>query len=175
MKNQTIPEGLDVLTTLSGITIRRTWLTWKIAPLAIFAIAWDSFLIFWYSMAMKSPNTPWIMIVFPIGHLAVGFGITYYVIASLFNKTDICITSSYIESKTAPIPWIGNKKIPVQEITGIIVRERSGNRGSITYSVMYVDRNRREKKFISWLSAKDQADYISNNITDILGIKDEAA
>lgn len=51
------------------------WFEPSLFLLMFFCIAWDSFLVFWYTMAFTH-NGPWIMIVFPMAHLAVGVGLT---------------------------------------------------------------------------------------------------
>ncbi|MEO5915183.1 MAG: hypothetical protein ABIS50_13185 [Luteolibacter sp.] len=175
MPFKTIPEGLDEIPDMAGTTIRRKWLTWMIAPLALFAVVWDSFLFFWYTTALSKPGTPWMMILFPAGHVAVGIGITYFVIASLANKTDVILNTSFIEVTTGPFPWIGNKRVMVSDIAGIIVRERCGNQNrKITYSVMYAGHDRKEKKFLSSLPNREQADFIAARIREITGLTNEA-
>jgi hypothetical protein len=144
-----------------GVTVRSVWLTWKIAPLALFAVIWDSFLFFWYSQALSKPNAPLMMILFPIGHVAVGLGITYYLLASLVNKTDVIVSSSGVTVVTGPAPWIGNKVVKADDITQVLVRERAGNRNSRTYAVMYADRNRKEKNLVRSLAESDQAEFIA--------------
>ena len=126
----TIPEGLDAIPTADGVIVRHVWLTWKIALLALFAIFWDSFLFFWYSQALSKPHPPLMSILFPIGHVAVGVGITYYVLASLVNKTDVIVSPSGVSVVTGPAPWIGNKVVKADEITDVLVRERAGNRNN---------------------------------------------
>ena len=171
----TIPEGLNLLPAANGIIIRQVWLTWKIAPLALFAIVWDGFLFFWYSQALSRPHPMLFTILFPIGHVAVGLGLTYYVIASLVNKTDILISSASVRVATGPAPWIGNKEVSVDEITDVVVRERSGNRGSTSYTVMYADRSRQERKLVSFLSESDQAEFVAQTIRDSLGLNPKDA
>jgi hypothetical protein len=39
------------------------WFTPSVIFLVFFCIAWDSFLIFWYSMAFNSKHVPWIAVV----------------------------------------------------------------------------------------------------------------
>ena len=170
----TIPEGLDVIPTGDGVTVRKVWLTWKIAPLALFAIVWDAFLVFWYSQALANPNRPLMSIIFPIGHVAVGIGITYYVLASLVNKTDITVSSSAVTVVTGPAPWIGNKSVRADEVTDVIVRERSGSRNSRTYNVMYADRIHKERKLVTWLAESDQAEFIAQVIRRTLRITPKA-
>ncbi len=171
----TIPEGLDLVTASDGIIIRQVWLTWKIAPLALFAIVWDTFLFFWYSQVLSRPNPPFMAVFFPIGHIAVGIGLSYYVLAALVNKTDIVISGSGVRVTTGPAPWIGNKEVRIEEITDVVVRERSGNRGSTNYTVMYADHSRREKKLVASLSESDQAEFVAQTIRDSLGLGDKDA
>jgi hypothetical protein len=169
--SSTIPEGLDLINDADGTTIRKVWLTWLVAPLAIFAVFWDGFLFFWYSKALTQPDTQFMMLFFPIAHVAVGIGITYYVVASLFNRTDVVISLSGIKVSTRPIPWFGNREVKREEITDIIVRERSGNRNRRTYGIMYVDFSKKEKKLISSIPESDQAEFIAQTIRDTTGIR----
>jgi hypothetical protein len=173
--SRTIPEGLDLVVAQDGITVRKVWLTWKILPLAGFAVIWDTFMFFWYSQVLSKPNPPLIMVFFPIGHVAVGIGLTYYVVAALVNKTDVVISSSGIRVVTGPAPWFGNKEVRVEDITDIMVRERWGNRGRKTYNVMYADRSQKERKLVSWLPESDQAGYIAETIRDTLGLRSKNA
>src|SRR5436309_664330 len=59
----------------TGLRLTRSWFTWAVLFMTVFCIIWDSFLIFWYSLALQ-PGTPWIMAVFPILHVLVGVAIT---------------------------------------------------------------------------------------------------
>ena len=167
-----IPEGLDLIETLNLSIIRRRWFGWKIIPLIFFAIAWDSFLVFWYTTAL-SKGAPWLMVVFPIGHLAVGFGITYFVIASLVNKTDIECNSLGVLVKTYPMPWLGNCAVRAEEIKGVVLRQRTGNQNSVSYTVMYIDPSRKERKLVRGLTEYDQAAFIAQLIRKTLGLPEE--
>ena len=171
----TIPEGLDLLPAPEGLVIRKAWLTWKIAPLALFAIVWDGFLIFWYSQVLSRPHPPLMAVFFPILHVSVGVGLTYFVLASLVNKTDILISSSRVRVATGPAPWFGNKEVSVEEITDVIVRVRYGNRGSMSYTVMYADRARKERTLVVSLAESDQAEFVAQTIRDSLGLNSQDA
>jgi len=107
--------------------------------------------------------------------LAIGIGLTYYVIASFVNKTDITITPSSIAKVTGPFPWFGNKRVEVADITDIMVRERSGNNDNIYYVVIYVDRALKERSFTSQISKKEQAEFIVSKVREITGLKKEEA
>jgi hypothetical protein len=108
---------------------------------------------------------------FPIAHVAAGVGITYYVVASLFNRTDVVISLSGIKVSTYPVPWFGNKEVKREEIADIIVRERIGNRNRRTYAIMYVDFSRKEKKLLASIPESDQAEFIAQTIRDTTGIR----
>ncbi len=172
--SSTIPEGLELINDADGITIRKVWRTWLIAPLAIFVIFWDGFLFFWYTQAFAQPDTQFMMLLFPMAHVAVGIGMTYYVVASLFNKTDVVISLTGIKVSIYPFPWFGSKEVKREEITDIIVRERTGNRNRRTYAVMFVDFSRKERKLLASIPESDQAEFIAQTIRDATGIKKQA-
>lgn len=167
----TIPEGLDLIPAADGAIIRRVWLSWRTAPLALFAIVWDCFLIFWYSQAFSQSQFGLMPILFPIGHVAVGIGITYYVLASLVNKTDVAVSPTGVTVSTYPLPWIDNRTLAADEITDVLVRTRSWNRNSTTHVVMYADRARRERKLVGGLSLPEQAAFIAEVVRRTLRIE----
>ncbi|TAE89661.1 MAG: hypothetical protein EAZ81_12410 [Verrucomicrobia bacterium] len=57
MKNPPIPEKIDVLHEGPAMIIRRKWLSYTVIPLLIFCIVWDSFLFFWYTMALGGKDS----------------------------------------------------------------------------------------------------------------------
>jgi hypothetical protein len=165
-----IPEGLDLVASTDGITIRKSWLSWKVAPLVVFAVIWDGFLVFWYSQVLSKPNPPLMAVFFPLGHVAVGLGLTYYIVASTMNRTEVVISPTVVRVYHGPAPWPGNQALRIEEITDVVIRERSGNRGARTFSVMYVDRARKERKLVTGFSESDQVEYIAAMVRDTLGL-----
>lgn len=100
--------------------------------LLFFCIAWDSFLLFWYSMALGG-GTPWIMLVFPLLHVAAGIGLTYYTLCLFLNKTEINIVDEQLDVQHSPVPWWkGNVQLSTRDIQQIYVKEKvtSGKNGS---------------------------------------------
>lgn len=166
-----VPEGFEFLETAQGKVIRRKWMTWAVIPLLFFAIVWDSFLVFWYGAVLSSSGkVPWLFVVFPLGHVLVGVGITYFVISSFFNKTDILISPDEIRVLSHPLPWPGNKRISAAEIHDIKIRQRLQGRGGVRYALMYVDTANREKKFVSYIAHQEQAEFIAAQIRETLGM-----
>src|SRR5215217_2640549 len=116
-----IPEGIEILQEGGAVVIRRSWFSHLVWFLIIFCLAWNSFLIFWYSVmlgfAAGAPSPfKFIIILFPLVHVAVGLGLTYFVFCLLLNKTDVILRTDTLEIKTHPLPWRGNQMIPVTDL-----------------------------------------------------------
>ncbi|PTX98330.1 hypothetical protein DB345_05715 [Spartobacteria bacterium LR76] len=167
-----IPEGLDIIQTPQSAIIRRTWFSHMVWFLIFFCIFWDGFLIFWYTGALAGASRggshmlPFLL--FPLIHVAVGVGLTYFVVCMFVNKTDILIEASTLTIKTHPLPWLGNKSLPAESMTRFLVRERftqSENSTRVSYSIYYVDVTNREKRLVTGLKTREQADYIATSLT----------
>ena len=171
-----IPEGLDVLQSGDDVVISRSWRTWIVLAMFPFLIFWFGFLGFWYYHAFTHPNTPITMFLFPLLHLGAGVAFGYFAVCSLVNRTDVIISGSRVRCAIGPLPWWGSRDVPSEDIHGVNVRERWGNRGSVnyrnsvTYSVMYVDSENRERTLISAIPREEQAEFIAASIQEILGL-----
>lgn len=164
-----IPERMDILTRMNELVIIRRWRSWQVLPLILFAIAWDSFLIFWYANALSAKNTPWLMVVFPIGHVAVGLCLTYFVIASLFNKTELTLSADRVCVKTAPLPWLHNQTLKASDIRSVWVQRTGKTNGQARFEVRFRNPENRSKKLISGLDG-EQAAFIEHHLNATLGL-----
>ena len=118
------------------LNIHWRWFNATYLFLAIFCVAWDSFLIFWYSMAFGDHHAPWIMKVFPIGHVAVGVCLTYATLCGFLNATTLTVSHDALSVRHRPLPWAGNRTLPATSIRQLHC-ERSGSRsrsGGTVYS-----------------------------------------
>src|ERR1051325_3353065 len=159
-----IPEGLDLVPGGVNVIIRRRWFTHTVWFLVFFCSTWDSCLVFWYYMALtKGPHgvLNLMTIVFPVVHVAVGIGLTYFVICTFINKTDISFSRNQLRVSIDPLPWLGNVTLKPSDISSFSVRARLGSRnGSAAFDVMYVDINNRQKTLVKGLPTEEQAEYI---------------
>ena len=171
METLSIPEGLDFIPSPPGGTIRKVWRSWQLLPLAFFACLWDSFLVRFYRQILSQPHPNPVLVLFPTIHLAVGVGLSYFVFASLFNKTDILISPDGLRVATGPMPWIGNVSIARSEIRAVKVRERVSSKGRVSRAIVYVDPSGKEKSFGSSAYQSDQAEYICRVIRPTLGLR----
>jgi hypothetical protein len=83
-------------------------------------------------------GTDWIMIVFPIGHVAVGIGIGYRARAGLLNRTFITVTPTAVTGRHAPLPWTGQRNLAADTVTQAYCVQKvqnTKNGTSTTYDV----------------------------------------
>jgi DNA-directed RNA polymerase subunit RPC12/RpoP len=132
-----IPEKLRIEELGDELTLSWSWFNWAVAFLIPFCIAWNGFLVGWYSMAshMGDAGMPGpmkiIFLVFPIGHVAVGLGLLYACLAMLFNRTTIRVGRGQLAVKHGPIYFPGGRTVPVDDIEQLYcTREfRAGSKG----------------------------------------------
>ena len=193
-----IPEKIAVEDTGSQVCFRWRWYSssiWmqkKTRFWVFFCIAWDSFLVFWYSLAVVNPGMPWLFFpgmpwlffVSTIPHVAVGVGLTYYTLALLFNSTVVIVDHETVRIRHGPIPWPGNVTLPVEEITRLHVQSKPGNlyMPAESYTIVAIGRpiprrvsvvatlkNGRMKRLLV-LDDEDIAWYLKHQIEKLLGI-----
>lgn len=157
----------------SQLVVERRWFGPHYLFLVFFCIGWDSFLVFWYSR----PVNNWFFYVFPIAHLAMGVSLTYYTLAGLLNKTTLRIAKGVLSVRHGPLPWRGNRRLPVDRIRQLYVRKRvhEGQESkSVTYDVHVEDDQLARVKLLTGLHSLEQAEFIEWVVEDHLGIEDAA-
>jgi DNA-directed RNA polymerase subunit RPC12/RpoP len=179
--NQPLSRGIiatpkSVVVDRDGQTLRlvRRWFSWKYVPLAFFCIAWDSFLCFWYSMAFNG-NAPWIMIVFPIAHLAVGVGLTYSTLAGFLNRSVLEVTPKLLSVWHEPVLWTGNKDFDITSIKQIYCTEkvsRGDHSTTYTYELNLVTKDGKKEKLLTGLDEAEIGLFIEQQIESWLMISD---
>ena len=69
----------------------------KLIPLIVFAVVWNSFLVMWYGIAFATWSSGgWFAALFAMGHLSVGLFIIWRILFALFGKVRLRITQSEI-------------------------------------------------------------------------------
>ena len=169
-----LPQPQDVQFTKMGDSLKFTWRWYscQFIFLAFFCIAWDSFLCFWYGMAFSSSNTPWIMIVFPVAHLAVGVGLTYYTLAGFINSSTVRVDRRRFSVSHGPLPWFGAVDVPISDLKQFYTEEKRGE-NSTNYQLNVVLKNGRKMKLLSNLQNPDVGFFIEQQIESWLNIDDQ--
>lgn len=165
-----MPAGMIVDYGAQNLHLERRWFSMKYIPMAFFCIAWDAFLIFWYSMAF-SMNPGWIFIVFPIAHVAVGVGLTYSTLAGFLNTTKVDVNSRTVSIAHGPLPWLGNRTIDTQSVKQFFTKEERGEKGS-SFDLYLTTQDNKSIKLIDGLESADAGLFIEQQIESWLQIED---
>jgi hypothetical protein len=164
-----------------GRQIMHRWFSWPILLLGVFCVAWDSFLVNWYWEAFNNPGFQgqgqwqWLMIVFPLPHLAVGVGLTYFVLAGLLNYTIVQVCGTELTVRQGPLPWKGNRRLDAATIIQLYCDQTSTwgkewNSVWPQHNVNALLANERKLKLLSGLR-RDQALFYEERLEEWLGIE----
>ena len=169
-----MPGNVTVNDHGTGVTLSYRWYSPKFIFLIFFCIFWDGFLFVWYRQAL-SDNAPILMILFPLLHVAVGVGLTYYTVAGFLNKTIVEVTREGVAISHVPLPWLGNKTIPVSELTQLYREEvvSQGNRSTrVRYQLSAITRENKKIKLLTGIDTADVALFLEQEIEKWLAIRD---
>ncbi|MCA9550043.1 MAG: hypothetical protein KC933_08415 [Myxococcales bacterium] len=169
-----LPPGIEVIDLGGELTLLRRWFSWKYAFLAVFCLFWNGFLVVWYTLALSAEETPVLMLVFPILHVAAGVGLSYYTLAGFLNQTEFRVGQGRLRLRHGPIPWPGARDMDAGKLKQLYCTEevsRSRNGTTITYMLRANLRDGDSIK-LARLDTRDQALFIEQRIEATLGIKD---
>lgn len=172
------PESVKVDETGGGLTISWRWFTPILLFLIFFCIGWNAFLLVWYGIAASFGGmAPWpfrlLMFVFPLAHVAVGIGLTYFVVAGLFNTTCVQVDRGTLSVTHGPIPWKQPPTIPTDSIEQIYVERslhQSENRTSYGYQVNVLQKDGTKSVLLKRLTDSDKALFVSDRLQRHLDI-----
>ena len=169
-----MPENITVEQQADGLRLSYRWFSGKFVFLAIFCCAWDGFLVFWYSIALTQSGDL-MMIIFPVMHVAVGVGLTYYTLAGFYNRTIVTVGRGRLSIQHRPIPWFGNRTLQAAEISQLYTEQlttRGKNGPRISFQLSAVSQENRKIRLLTGLDSPDSARFIERQVEDWLGIKD---
>ena len=148
------PQGFSVEALGNELLISRSWWTPAVLFLVFFCVIWDGFLVFWYGIAFTQDDVPWIMVLFPTLHLAVGLGLTYYVLCCFVNRTRIKVSMGQLTVRHGPLPWPGNYTLNSADVEQLFCQSKfhqGKHGGRYTYEVHAVLIDGTKQKLISGL------------------------
>lgn len=103
------------------------WRGWSIVFLLFFAVFWNGAIAFMLAGIVATDGLLAALPMVAIPHVWIGAFLGYYVLASLLNTTELTLDDERLVVRHGPMPWFGNRDIPVPEIDQLYV-ERSGVR-----------------------------------------------
>jgi hypothetical protein len=146
------------------ITVR--WFYPQLVFLAFFCVAWDSLLFLYY--ANVGPGSV-AAILFPIVHVTGGFVLTCCTIAGFVNRTWIVADRGTLAVRHAPIPWLGNRRVPTAEIEQLHHKQVTRS-GHVSYTLAALMKGGQEIDLVTDLRHADQALFLQQRLEDRLGI-----
>jgi len=170
-----MPDGLSVRKEGLDLVISYVWFSFGYVLLLPVCAVWDWLVLLFYRgfARMKEPFFVWL---FPLGHVAVGVGLTYYTLAKLLNRTRIRVSPRQLSIEHLPLPWPGGKVLPAGDLDQIFCEERvrRSRRGILFYSYAIVAQRRdgTRVEIVRVLETREQALYIEQQIETHLRIKD---
>jgi hypothetical protein len=126
-------------------------------------------------MVFNMEDTPWIMVVFPIVHVAVGVGVTYSTLAGFINRTTLRLDSQKFSVQYDPLPWSGEVKVSVNELDQLYCKESSSSSDNGTfysYQLCAILKDGRKLDLVKNLESPDLAAYLEQQIESWLRIPD---
>jgi hypothetical protein len=168
-----LPPRMEIVRRHDGIALVRHWRGWRTIFFTAFAVAWNGFLVVWYSMAAATGNTS--MMLFPLLHVAVGLGLAYYVVASWVNRTYVAATGSKLAVRHEPVPWFGKRDLDAHRVEQLWSKERihrtkNGTRRS--WELRARMRDGADVKVVGGLDAVEQALFLEQELEKWLGCED---
>jgi hypothetical protein len=118
---------------------------------------------------VKNEGFDWMAMVFPICHVAVGVGLTYYVIAGFLNKSTIFLDDAILAVRHGPVPWLGNRTLETDGILGIEMDYVYSSQDQPNFAVSAHAEDGRQVVLLRGLNFK-QAEYIAWQLAHALGV-----
>ena len=173
-----MPVGIKVDAWGSELTIVRRWFSQVFLMLIFFCVVWDGFLVFWYFLISSTGDSgafKLVFMLFPMLHVAVGVGLTYYTICGLVNRTVIRVSGGELTVRHGPLPWPGNHNVFADDLKQLYCTEhihRRNNSTSTSYRVNALLAGGKKLKLLSGLTEADQALFIEQRLEEHLRIVD---
>ena len=113
------------------------------------------------------------MIVFPIAHVAVGVGLTYYTLAGFLNRSQLVIDRETFSVSHGPLPWLGYLSVPVTQVKQLYCKGKPGKgNNASTFQLSVILKDGRKKDLLSDLDSPEIGFYIEHQIEKWLKITD---
>jgi hypothetical protein len=178
-----MPKGFRVESWGSELVLTRRWYTHGLWGLLAFCIFWDGFLVVWYTIGIAGlfsdnfEGPVWVMLVFPVLHVAVGVAMTYAVLCGFFNRTTVRISGGELSVRHGPIPWPSQLQLFASDVRQLYVTESKRPAGQDncrrTYDVVALLAANDKVTLLTGLEDIDHGVFVEQQIEQHLKIPDE--
>jgi hypothetical protein len=165
------PESWAVDEGSGRFSVRWRWFSAGALIMIPFTLFWNGILLgmgVGVSDGLKHPER--LLLGLAVPHVWIGFALAYATVASLLNRTEITLEEAHLVVRHGPLPWLGNRRIPVGELEQLFVVERR-SRGT-RYELCALLRDGKKKVLLSGLDSEDKARFLEARLEAVLGIVD---
>jgi hypothetical protein len=136
------------------------WFRWSYVFMVFFFLFWDAIC----SVFVVAGFSQGVMGLFSllIPHVWVGVLGSYWVLAHLFNRSTITLTSQGLSVQSGPIPW-PSKSIAREQISTLDVHKGWRNNNQQQFQVRVIDKDKRPKRLLSALT-EEEARYLCDEL-----------
>jgi hypothetical protein len=176
------PPELDVTRNLEGFEASWRWFGAQHVFLLFFAILWNGFLVVWYSIALGIffqeglRGDAFMMLVFPLLHVAAGIGVGYAAITGLVNRTTFTVRrGGQITVRHGPIPYWSSPTMRASDVDQLYVTRnvtRSKNGSTTTFALHALGRDGIDNVLVKGMQSAVQARWLERETEDVLAIAD---
>jgi hypothetical protein len=160
----------------SSLRVGFRWIWARFTGPAVMCLVWNCFVVLWYWNALRSGDRiGWLAIIITIPHGAVGLFLVYATLAGLLNRTVVTVTSEFVTVRQGPVPWWGNRRLPIDEIERLYCDQEtdSAERGCIYgYRVNALTKAASKVDLVAELDSA-QALFIKQELERWLNIEDD--
>jgi hypothetical protein len=101
----------------SSLRVGCRWIWSRFTGAATMCLVWNCFVVLWYWNALQNGGRMgWLAILITIPHGAIGALLVYATLAGFLNRTVIKVTSELLTVRHGPVPWWGNRRLPIDEL-----------------------------------------------------------
>jgi hypothetical protein len=159
-----------------------SWWEWQYLVLGFFCVFWDGFLVVWYAIALgifgnshgQGHGMEWVMVLFPMIHVAIGVWLTYSVVAAVVNRTTIDVDAERIAARIGPLPWRGGnvsiERAQVRQLHVVRTETRGRNGVSVSYSLAAELASGGRQWISRRFAGRDHADFVARMIASALRV-----
>lgn len=154
------------------LVLKYRWYGPKYLGMLGFCVFWNGFLVVWYRIVLGMDDPPLTHVIFPIIHVVAGLAVTYGTLAGFVNRTWITASAEALTIRHGPLPWRGNRVLPVSALRQLFCQEHpvKGKQEAYSYSVSALTTDGERLVLLRELPTPFHALFIEQRVEDQLGI-----
>ena len=134
------------------------WFRWPYALMLLFFLFWDAVCGVFVVTGMAGGGFGLFTLLLP--HVWIGVIGSYWVLAHLFNRSTLTLTSQSLVVRNGPIPW-PSKSIARETISTFEAQKSWGNNGQEQYQLRVIDREKRPARVLGAIT-EEEARYLAD-------------